>query len=153
MIRRPPRSTLFPYTTLFRSVLYLTKANQGFIIGTDPAVTFGFMTAQVGPGSFSAASLSGVYFGGSVAPIAGAANNQVDIATAAGVSAIDFITDASSTAGLRQDQTSSSSFTVASSGRGVLNNGGITSILYMVSTGEFVELAPDANAMVEDFQQ
>src|SRR2546430_17731489 len=24
MIRRPPRSTLFPYTTLFRSLLYLT---------------------------------------------------------------------------------------------------------------------------------
>src|SRR5256885_9536615 len=27
MIRRPPRSTLFPYTTLFRSLL-LAKANQ-----------------------------------------------------------------------------------------------------------------------------
>src|SRR5256885_13890318 len=25
MIRRPPRSTLFPYTTLFRSVLYLRQ--------------------------------------------------------------------------------------------------------------------------------
>src|SRR5436305_8676751 len=25
MIRRPPRSTLFPYTTLFRSVLELTR--------------------------------------------------------------------------------------------------------------------------------
>ena len=25
MIRRPPRSTLFPYTTLFRSILVLTK--------------------------------------------------------------------------------------------------------------------------------
>src|SRR2546421_5571554 len=25
MIRRPPRSTLFPYTTLFRSPLYLTE--------------------------------------------------------------------------------------------------------------------------------
>src|SRR3712207_8485264 len=25
MIRRPPRSTLFPYTTLFRSVVYLIK--------------------------------------------------------------------------------------------------------------------------------
>src|SRR2546430_13638765 len=24
MIRRPPRSTLFPYTTLFRSLIYLT---------------------------------------------------------------------------------------------------------------------------------
>src|SRR5260370_28006372 len=26
MIRRPPRSTLFPYTTLFRSVSYLRRA-------------------------------------------------------------------------------------------------------------------------------
>src|SRR5688572_32520696 len=25
MIRRPPRSTLFPYTTLFRSILRMTK--------------------------------------------------------------------------------------------------------------------------------
>src|SRR2546427_2514744 len=25
MIRRPPRSTLFPYTTLFRSVVYLSR--------------------------------------------------------------------------------------------------------------------------------
>src|SRR4030043_42634 len=38
MIRRPPRSTLFPYTTLFRSVLaalvisnsFHTKGNTGF---------------------------------------------------------------------------------------------------------------------------
>src|SRR2546426_8401905 len=27
MIRRPPRSTLFPYTTLFRSVLRTSRAN------------------------------------------------------------------------------------------------------------------------------
>src|SRR2546427_5370018 len=33
MIRRPPRSTLFPYTTLFRSVLTCgarTDSNQGY---------------------------------------------------------------------------------------------------------------------------
>src|SRR5256885_5253678 len=29
MIRRPPRSTLFPYTTLFRSVLLRRAAAQG----------------------------------------------------------------------------------------------------------------------------
>src|SRR5258708_31710177 len=29
MIRRPPRSTLFPYTTLFRSI-FLEKLDQGF---------------------------------------------------------------------------------------------------------------------------
>src|SRR3712207_7371159 len=39
MIRRPPRSTLFPYTTLFRSALYTTvnlaglwrRVSRGFI--------------------------------------------------------------------------------------------------------------------------
>src|SRR3712207_8132120 len=29
MIRRPPRSTLFPYTTLFRSVLTVTIRDEG----------------------------------------------------------------------------------------------------------------------------
>src|SRR2546422_1856392 len=31
MIRRPPRSTLFPYTTLFRSVLVQNGADDPFI--------------------------------------------------------------------------------------------------------------------------
>src|SRR2546430_10660700 len=29
MIRRPPRSTLFPYTTLFRSALHVVDARDG----------------------------------------------------------------------------------------------------------------------------
>src|SRR5258708_37540401 len=32
MIRRPPRSTLFPYTTLFRSYA-IDGSNEGFVIG------------------------------------------------------------------------------------------------------------------------
>src|SRR3712207_7997761 len=31
MIRRPPRSTLFPYTTLFRSFLYLAPLLPGLL--------------------------------------------------------------------------------------------------------------------------
>src|SRR2546427_9442734 len=31
MIRRPPRSTLFPYTTLFRSKVSLTNVNSGAV--------------------------------------------------------------------------------------------------------------------------
>src|SRR5438552_14677823 len=31
MIRRPPRSTLFPYTTLFRSVIFFPLRDQSFI--------------------------------------------------------------------------------------------------------------------------
>src|SRR2546430_12038478 len=34
MIRRPPRSTLFPYTTLFRSQLF-PEANGGEELGVD----------------------------------------------------------------------------------------------------------------------
>src|SRR3712207_8822016 len=40
MIRRPPRSTLFPYTTLFRSI-----GNNTFDIGNIPANK----TAQINP--------------------------------------------------------------------------------------------------------
>src|SRR2546430_15316868 len=32
MIRRPPRSTLFPYTTLFRSVLLLNNQHLGMVV-------------------------------------------------------------------------------------------------------------------------
>src|SRR2546430_13560090 len=31
MIRRPPRSTLFPYTTLFRSELFLSRGRIGWL--------------------------------------------------------------------------------------------------------------------------
>src|SRR2546430_13377521 len=33
MIRRPPRSTLFPYTTLFRSRVIRVRAQQPLVIG------------------------------------------------------------------------------------------------------------------------
>src|SRR2546427_6560822 len=33
MIRRPPRSTLFPYTTLFRSVVALVAVHSGCVAG------------------------------------------------------------------------------------------------------------------------
>ena len=36
MIRRPPRSTLFPYTTLFRSVAGFVAAEFYLVIGKTP---------------------------------------------------------------------------------------------------------------------
>src|SRR3712207_8485437 len=38
MIRRPPRSTLFPYTTLFRSVEYLSARTSAQIRGEGDVV-------------------------------------------------------------------------------------------------------------------
>src|SRR2546430_11682395 len=42
MIRRPPRSTLFPYTTLFRSAIQRVSAQRGARAGTHLAMPFGF---------------------------------------------------------------------------------------------------------------
>src|SRR3712207_8697624 len=38
MIRRPPRSTLFPYTTLFRSVAGVRRARRGSAGRRNPAI-------------------------------------------------------------------------------------------------------------------
>src|SRR5689334_24701069 len=38
MIRRPPRSTLFPYTTLFRSLHYLNAVKAAGIRDTKPVL-------------------------------------------------------------------------------------------------------------------
>src|SRR5258708_8937474 len=41
MIRRPPRSTLFPYTTLFRSMIF-----QEPMTSLNPVFTVGFQIAE-----------------------------------------------------------------------------------------------------------
>src|SRR2546422_3123398 len=45
MIRRPPRSTLFPYTTLFRSRVAVEQAPHG-AVDAVPAVTIGAVGEQ-----------------------------------------------------------------------------------------------------------
>src|SRR2546428_7388470 len=48
MIRRPPRSTLFPYTTLFRSVTFYTMLNRQPIGKHHIQVCRSLMCALVG---------------------------------------------------------------------------------------------------------
>src|SRR5690349_22207896 len=38
MLRPPPRSTLFPYTTLFRSQIYFERAQRGHVSDSQPSV-------------------------------------------------------------------------------------------------------------------
>src|SRR2546428_8087711 len=56
MIRRPPRSTLFPYTTLFRSTRRPARSWQGPRIGDDRHARCRAHPAQ-GVGSTASASL------------------------------------------------------------------------------------------------
>src|SRR3712207_8953345 len=52
MIRRPPRSTLFPYTTLFRSRVS---------VGTDPGLA---LHTRKGTGYYKVPSLKGLWYRG-----------------------------------------------------------------------------------------
>src|SRR3712207_6951520 len=46
MIRRPPRSTLFPYTTLFRSLLIAPSVVQ-YGVGEDASLGVRFLVAAI----------------------------------------------------------------------------------------------------------
>src|SRR2546422_6068429 len=55
MIRRPPRSTLFPYTTLFRSPDYNVRINAQIANAIVPQLRS--MAEELGLGSFSGGDL------------------------------------------------------------------------------------------------
>src|SRR2546430_13820996 len=52
MIRRPPRSTLFPYTTLFRSRLLVANDEARNLVGFEPNVRGHFLNSRVSVISF-----------------------------------------------------------------------------------------------------
>src|SRR2546423_9761322 len=54
MIRRPPRSTLFPYTTLFRSPAQAEAGGKVLFVARAPSV--GYAVYDLQPGASSAAS-------------------------------------------------------------------------------------------------
>src|SRR2546430_17088864 len=47
MIRRPPRSTLFPYTTLFRSVMFTAAAGAAALPAADDGAVTGELANHV----------------------------------------------------------------------------------------------------------
>src|SRR5256886_13983766 len=53
MIRRPPRSTLFPYTTLFRSTAWFTPAVRAQLAGIIIGSTVKGLIAGVAAGIFA----------------------------------------------------------------------------------------------------
>src|SRR5687768_18027704 len=50
MIRRPPRSTLFPYTTLFRSAIPFEQGNHRFVSPRIGLIDSGARSIDIGVG-------------------------------------------------------------------------------------------------------
>jgi len=138
--------------TTFAPVLYLVASNEAFLIGTDSGVSFGFLQGQ--SGSFSDASLSGTYAGGSLAPVDPAVDNQAGIALVGSSNTLTLTTDTSDTQGLHYAQTSGIGYTVSSDGRVQLTeNGSPVEVLYLISPSQYVGISTDANARVDAYQQ
>jgi Putative Ig domain len=132
-------------------VLYMVNPNQAFIIGTDSAVSFGFIVPQSGP--FTDASLSGTYAGGSLSPVDPAVSDVVSIAIA-GSGSFTVTADVSNGNGLSLTQTSAEFGSVPPNGRVVVTeNGNPEEILYLVTPAQFFALSADPTARVDIFQQ
>jgi hypothetical protein len=142
-------------TPTSQPVLYMVSDNAAFIIGTDTAVSFGFMTPQVQPGTYTSTSLSGTYAGGSLAPVDPNVSNVVSIAIA-GSNPLNITDDASGPNGLSFNQIVATT-AVESSGRVAVTENGNTqaAILYMISPAQFFFLSGqnDPIARVDIFQQ
>jgi hypothetical protein len=148
-------------TPTSQPVFYMVSDNAAFIIGADPAVSFGFMTPQVQPGTYTSASLSGTYAGGSLAPVEPNVSNVVSIAVA-GSNTLNFTADTSGPNGLIGNQQIVATTSVESSGRVTVTENGNTqaAILYMVSPAtvtpaQFFSLSGqgDTTARVDIFEQ
>lgn len=145
-------------------VFYMVSDNEAFIIGADSAVSFGFMAAQVQPGTYTSSSLSGTYAGGSLAPVHPSVSNVVSVAIA-GSNTLNVTYDASGPNGLSAQNQIAATTSVEASGRvAVTVNGNSTAeILYLVSPppvppaqgppGQFFSLTEDSTARVDIFQQ
>ena len=139
-------------TTTSQPVFYLVTMNQAFIIGTDTAVSFGFMAPQSGS-PYLATSLSGTYAGGSLAPVDPGVSNVVSIAVA-GLNTLTITQDVSNTNGLNSSQaTGTTALTDAATGRFTATLGTTSEILYLVSPTQYFALSTDATARVDSFGQ
>src|SRR5256886_11259475 len=72
MIRRPPRSTLFPYTTLFRSVVVTLLADVLFTVALSLSGVFvvSGRFASAGQSLAGRAGYAGSFFTGALATVA-----------------------------------------------------------------------------------
>ena len=122
----------------FPPVLYMIAANQAFVVGTDPAVTSGYLEQQSSP--FTNGSIGGLYAGGTVEPITRDVTNAVTWVLADGSGNINGTSNSSGPNGPAQ-QNFTYTYAVDSTGRTMVQqNGNTIGVAYVISPTKFVML-------------
>jgi len=119
-------------------VLYMVAANQGFVVGTDPAVTSGYFEPQTGS-RFSQVSIFGTYSGGTVNPVVSAVTDSVTWLYADGQGNINGTQDTSGPGGPAGPINFTWTYAVDSTGRAVVS-GSYPSVMYVVSPTKVIML-------------
>ncbi len=136
-----------PLTGVTGSVFYMIAANQGFLVGTDPAVTSGYFEAQ-GGSAFSNISISGSYSGGTVNPLVSAVTDSVAWLYADGAGNINGTQYTSGPGGSGGPTDFNWTYQVDNTGRAVVS-GSYPAVMYVVSPTKVIMLpTADANPVL-----
>ena len=131
-------------------VLYLYGPNQGFLVGTDPDVTFGILEPQAA-GPFSNASFSGAYVFGTEYPSASTVTMESGVLTADGSGNAAGTADQSSPQGLMQNQSLNLTYSLPANGVG---NVGSNTTAILISGNKLVFINnTDANPTITVVQK
>ena len=131
---------------------YLAGSNTGFVIGTDPSVTFGSLEPQTLPPPYNNLAIFGNFYGGTVTPVLPSVTNEVDSTQVLPPNSTWTSTyDSSGTGGVQLNQTLNATYCISdpsnpnaclaaggtnNTSRILIQNGGSTvDILYIVSGG------------------
>lgn len=114
-------------------VLYLVNSNQAFILNSNAGVDSGFVQSQSGS-PFSDSSASGTYAFGTIDPEVAATTDNSGVATFTPPSTLSIISDANSSGTLSPDQTQSLSYSVDSTGLGMIPSSGSSCTVSATST-------------------
>jgi len=131
---------------------YLTGPNQGILIGSDPAVTYGLLDAQTSTAPFANTSILGGYTLSAETTLDPAALNitgQLDSLTGNGTMT-GILDEADNDGTPHTDQSVTANYVVAANGRGTMGIGATTGlplgmVFYIVSPSSFRGISTDSN--------
>ena len=136
-------------------VFYLVGQNQAFVVGTySLSVESGVLEPQSGS-SFTDASLTGAYLGGSLQPVDFSVGEEIDAWQADGAGNFTGTSDTNNSVGT-DTNTVAETYSVSSNGRVVVQQSGTqVGIIYLLSASQFVFLpagATDTQPKLVQFQ-